>query len=87
MDFTAAHFAAPHRLWFLVLALVGLGALFARSHFARQRQLASFADPGMIERLLASHSPLRRAIKVALIFLAVILLGRSEEHTSELQSL
>jgi Ca-activated chloride channel family protein len=75
MDFTSAHFEAPERLWLLALALAGLCVLFAVSHFARQRQLASFADASILSRLLASHSPMRRAIKVALLFAAVVLLG------------
>jgi Ca-activated chloride channel homolog len=74
MDFTEPHFEAPASLGLLPIALLGLGALFLLSHLARQRQLGTFVDRGLLDRLLASHSPIRRGIKVALILFAVIFL-------------
>jgi Ca-activated chloride channel homolog len=75
MDFTDPHFENPARLWLAVLACVGLGALFLYAAGARKRQLALFAEESLLARLTASHSALRRAIKLALILLAVALLG------------
>jgi Ca-activated chloride channel family protein len=74
MDFTDPHLDAPQSLWLLPLALLGLGALFFLSHLARQQQLASFVDRTLLGRLLASHSPWRRIIKVALLFVSVVFL-------------
>jgi Ca-activated chloride channel homolog len=74
MDFTDPHLNAPHSLWLLPLALLGLGALYFLSHLARHQQLASFVDRSLLGQLLASHSPLRRYIKVALLFVAVFFL-------------
>lgn len=75
MDFTAPHFEAPSRLWFLALVLLGLGLLYAIAGVARREQLAAFAKTELLQRLLASHSPLRRVIKYALIILGVIFVG------------
>jgi len=74
MDFTDPHLDAPASLWLLPLALLGLGALYFLSHLARHQQLASFVDSSLLGQLLASHSPLRRFIKVALLFVAVFFL-------------
>jgi Ca-activated chloride channel homolog len=74
MDFSEAHFDAPTNLWLLPIALIGLAVLFLLSHLARKQQLATFIDRTLLGRLLASHSPVRRTIKVALIFLAVAFL-------------
>jgi Ca-activated chloride channel family protein len=75
MDFSTFHFEAPGRLWLLVLALVLLSGLVLYAASARCRQLAAFAEPSILERLLFAHSPARRAVKLALIFLATIFLG------------
>jgi len=72
MDFSEPHFDAPLSLWLLPIALIGLAVLFWLSHLARQTQLATFVDRGLLGRLLASHSHVRRAIKVALVFFAVM---------------
>jgi Ca-activated chloride channel family protein len=74
MDFSEAHFDAPTNLWLLPIALIGLAVLFLLSHLARKQQLATFVDRTLLGRLLASHSPARRTIKVALIFFAVVFL-------------
>jgi Ca-activated chloride channel homolog len=74
MDFTEPHFEAPLSLWLLPIALMGLAVLFLFSHLARQRQLATFVDHGLLGRLLASHSPIWRMIKVTLLFLAATFL-------------
>ena len=75
MDFTHPHFAEPQWLW---LALAGPALLLALHRFAawaRQRQIAQFAAPELIEGLLRSHSPVRRAVKHALLVLSVAGLG------------
>jgi Ca-activated chloride channel family protein len=75
MDFTAPHFENPGRLWLTLLALLALGGVFAWAALARRKQLAAFADERLLARLLTTHSPLRRAIKTALLLLAVAFLG------------
>jgi len=74
MDWTDPHFDAPERLWLLLVGVVGLVVLYLQSHLARQRQLATFVDRSLLERLLANHSPVRRMIKVALLFFALLFL-------------
>ena len=74
MDFSEPHFEAPQTLWLLPIALLGLGVLFFLSHLARRKQLALFADSALLGSLLASHSAVRRAIKVVLLFLATVFL-------------
>jgi Ca-activated chloride channel family protein len=74
MDFTEPHFDAPQCLWLLPIALFGLGVLFVLSFSARRYQLAMFADRALLVRLLASHSPVRRAVKVGLLFFSVLFL-------------
>lgn len=74
MDFSEPHFDAPLSLWLLPIALIGLASLFLFSRHARKRQLATFVDRELLGRLLASYSPIRRAIKVGLICLAALLL-------------
>lgn len=68
-------FAAPHWLWLSVVCAVFVALLFLRSAWARRRQLAEFADPARRDEMLASHSPLRRVVKNALLFAATLLLG------------
>jgi Ca-activated chloride channel family protein len=75
MDFANPHFENPERLWLLALALVVTICLIAHSARARRRQLASFADEGLVARLLSAHSPVRRAVKNALVLLSIILFG------------
>jgi Ca-activated chloride channel family protein len=75
MDFTSPHLENPARLWLAALVLLGLGGVFIYAALARKRQLATFADPALLDRLLATLSPARRAVKVALILLAVAFLG------------
>ena len=75
MDFTDPHFENPGRLWLTVLACIGLGAVFLYAAGARKRQLALFAEESLLARLTASHSAARRGIKLALILLAVALIG------------
>lgn len=75
MDFSAPHFEAPERLWLTALALAGLAAIFIHAAMARQKQLAAFADPALLDRLLATLSRARRVVKLTLILLAVAFLG------------
>jgi Ca-activated chloride channel homolog len=75
MDFTSPHFENPGWLWLAAAAVLGMLLLLLYSARARRRQLASFAEAGAIERLLAAHSPARRAIKSALGLLSILLLG------------
>ncbi len=71
----ALQFAAPEWLWITALALAGTAALFWISARARRRQLDHFADAARRADLLASYSPVRRGVKNALLFLALLLLG------------
>lgn len=75
MDFAAPHFENPERLWLTALVLLGLGGVFIHAALARKRQLATFADPALLERLLANLSHARRIVKLTLVLLAVAFLG------------
>jgi len=75
MDFRAPHFENPERLWLTALALIGLAGVFIHAALARQRQLAAFAEPALLERLLATLSRARRRVKLALVLLGVAFLG------------
>ncbi len=71
----ALQFAEPQWLWITALALVLTGVLFWLSAKARRRRLAEFADEARRAELLASHSKVRRVVKNALLFLALLLMG------------
>jgi len=75
MDFGNPHFAEPRWLWLAVLAPLFLAALQRYSAWARRKQLAQFAAPQFLEELTRSHSPARRALKNALLLLAVAGVG------------
>lgn len=75
MDFSAPHFENPERLWLTALALTGLAGVFIHAAIARQAQLATFADAALLDRLLATLSRTRRAVKLTLILLALAFLG------------
>lgn len=65
-------FDAPIWLWITGAVLAGFVALLWISARARRRQFAVFADPGLLQRLLVAHSPLRRILKNSLLFLAIL---------------
>jgi Ca-activated chloride channel homolog len=65
-------FDAPLWLWITAALLAGFVALLWISARARRRQFAAFADPGLLEKLLLSHSRLRRILKNSLLFLAIL---------------
>jgi len=75
MQFTHPHFAEPRWLWLAVLAPLALIALQRYSAWARRRQLAQIAAPHFLEELIRSHSPARRAVKQALLVLAIAGVG------------
>ena len=75
MSFTQPHFAEPQWLWLAVFGPLALFALHRYSGWARQRQLARIAPPSVLSHLTASHSPLRRAFKEALLIMALGLIG------------
>jgi len=75
MNVVHPHFAEPRWLWMAVLAPLVLFALQRYSDWARRRQLARFAAPQFIEPLTRSHSPFRRALKQALLLMAVAGMG------------
>jgi Ca-activated chloride channel family protein len=75
MDFTSSHFEYPGRLWITAIVLLGLAGLYVYAEMARRRQLATFADPELLDRLMVTVSPVRRTVKLVLAFLAVALLG------------
>lgn len=71
MDFTHPHFAEPHWLWLALLGPVVLAVLQRLAARARSKQIARFAAGHLLQDLLQSHSPVRRAIKNTLLMLAV----------------
>jgi Ca-activated chloride channel family protein len=75
MNFTNPHFAEPRWLWFAILAPLLLAALQRYSAWARQKQLAQIAAPHFVEELTRSVSPVRRALKQALLVLAAAGVG------------
>lgn len=75
MNLAHPHFADPRWLW---LALVGPALLFLLQRYsgwARKRDLTRIAAPQFLARLTRSHSALRRALKNALLLLAVLGIG------------
>ena len=75
IDFSNPHFAEPRWLWLAVLAPLLLVVLQRYSAWARRKQLARLAAPDFVDELTRSHSPARRALKHALLFLAVAGVG------------
>jgi Ca-activated chloride channel homolog len=75
MDLSNPHFAEPRWLWLAVLAPLLLFVLQRYSAWARRKQLAQLAAPAFVEELTRSHSPARRALKNALLVLAVAGVG------------
>ena len=75
MNFVNPHFAEPRWLWLAVLAPLLLAALQRYSAWARQKQLAQIAAPHFVEELTRSVSPIRRALKQALLVLAAAGVG------------
>jgi Ca-activated chloride channel homolog len=75
MNFAHPHFAEPQWLWLAVLGPLALIALQRYSAWARRQQLARLAAPEFVVDLTRSHSPMRRAIKNAMLVLAVAGIG------------
>ena len=75
MNFAHFHFAEPRWLGLAILGPLVLGALQGYSAWARRKQLALLAAPHFVEELTRSHSPVRRALKHALLVLAVAGIG------------
>ena len=75
MNFANPHFAEPHWLWLAVLGPLVLIVLQRYSAWARRKQLAQIAAPHFLEELTRSVSPARRALKQALLVLAVAGVG------------
>ena len=75
MNFANPHFAEPRWLWLAVLAPLLLAALQRYSDWARRKQLAQIAAPHFVEELIRSASPVRRALKQALLVLAAAGVG------------
>ena len=75
MNIPSLQFAAPQWLWLTVIAVIFVALLFLLSARARRRQLGVFADAARLDALLASHSPVKRVVKNALLFLTLLLLG------------
>ena len=75
MDWTNPHFAEPRWLWLAAAGPLLLIALHRYAHWARAKQLARFAAAELLERLLASHSRVRRFIKQTMLVLAVAIIG------------
>jgi len=75
MNFAHFHFAEPRWLWLAILGPLMVAVLQGYSAWARGKQLAQLAAPHFIEELTRSHSPARRALKHALLVLAVAGIG------------
>jgi Ca-activated chloride channel homolog len=75
MNLAHPHFAEPQWLWLAVLGPLVLIALQRYSAWARRKQLAQLAAPQFVGELTRSHSPARRAIKNAMLVLAVAGIG------------
>jgi Ca-activated chloride channel family protein len=75
MSFSHPHFAEPRWLWLAVLGPLALLGLQQYSAWARRRQLAQIAAPQFLHDLTRSHSAFRRALKNALLVLAVAGIG------------
>lgn len=75
MDFAHPHFAEPRWLWLALLGPVLVLLAHRLADRARRKQLARFAAADLLGSLLTSHSPLRRAVKVVLLALAVAAFG------------
>jgi Ca-activated chloride channel homolog len=75
MDFSHPHFEEPHWLWLAILGPVALALLHHYAAKARARQLASVVSSHVLGELTASHSPLRRRLKNALLLLSVACLA------------
>ncbi len=75
MNFTHPHFAEPSWLWLAVLAPLALILLQRYSARARGKQLAEFASPQFLAKLIRSHSPARSALKQTMSVLAAAGLG------------
>jgi Ca-activated chloride channel family protein len=69
------HFAEPRWLWLAAAGPLLLILLQRYSDWARRRQLAQLAAPEALAGLTRSHSPARRALKNALLVLAVAGIG------------
>jgi Ca-activated chloride channel family protein len=75
MNLSHPHFAEPQWLWLAVLGPLALLALQRYSAWARQKQLARLAAPEFVAELTRSRSPVRQAIKDAMLVLAVAGVG------------
>ena len=74
-SFANPHFAEPSWLWLAALGPLVLVALQRYSAWMRRKCLARIAAPEFVKELTASHSPLRRRVKEALLVLAVAGVG------------
>jgi|ERR1044071_454626 Ca-activated chloride channel family protein len=75
MTFAHPHFGEPQWLWLALLGPLLLLILQRYSAWARRRQLAQLASPDFLQDLIQSHSPLRRAVKNALLVLVLFGIG------------
>jgi Ca-activated chloride channel family protein len=71
VSFSHPHFAEPQWLWLALLGPVALILLQRYSTWARRGQLARIVAPDFLADLTRSHSGARRALKDALLVLAV----------------
>jgi Ca-activated chloride channel family protein len=75
MNLAHPHFAEPRWLWLALLGPSALILLHRYAAWARHRQLAQLAAPQFLEKLIGSHSPLRRGLKNGLLVLALAGIG------------
>jgi Ca-activated chloride channel family protein len=69
------HFAEPAWLWLAFVGPLVLVGLLVYSAFQRRNQLSQIASANLLENLIGSHSPMRRAIKCVLLVLTVAGIG------------
>ncbi len=75
MNLAHPHFADPQWLWLAFLGPAALLILHQYSAWKRKQQLAQIASPQFLTDLTRSHSRLRRALKNALLVIALAAMG------------
>jgi Ca-activated chloride channel family protein len=75
MNLAHPHFADPDWLWLAFFGPAALLVLHQYSAWRRRQQLAQIASPEFLAELTRSHSRVRRALKNALLVIALVAMG------------
>ncbi|MFC1504633.1 VWA domain-containing protein [Spirochaetota bacterium] len=67
------HFASPYFIWLLVL-IPALVIFYIFSYYKKKKDISQIGDTAVIQRLTRNINPLKRFIKIVLLFLAIFLL-------------